>query len=255
VPSSSLCGQRSDAAFVNPMLQFKDVSRQGERPYNRATTAQRSLRAGGKHKRPRERRLYGAAPHFLRDAWHTSPSATTSRGDAIQFGLGAAHQGLQAPAEKLWATVYQTDDEAYEIWTKTIGLPKSGWCASATSLAGRSTSRTTFGRWPIPVPAARAARSSTTTAPASRAARRAQPTRTATATSRSGTWCFMQFNRDDKGVMHPLPKPSVDTGMGLERIAAVLQGKHSNYEIDLFQDLIKAGGARDASEGSEKSFR
>jgi len=150
--------------------------------------------------------------------------------DAIQFRLGAAHQGLQAPPEKLWATVYQTDERPTRSG-QDDGLPKERVVRIRRHLAGRSTSRTTFGRWPIRSLRPVQRDSSTTTAPASRRPAGLSPTRRRPL-MRSGTWCSLQFNRDDKGVMHPLPKPSVDTGMGLERIAAVLQGSTRNYEID-----------------------
>ena len=120
------------------------------------------------------------------------------------------------------------------------GCRRSASCASATSPAAPSIRATTSGRWAIPGRAGRAARSSTITAPRSRAARPGSPDADGDRYIEIWNLVFMQFNRDEHGMLHPLPKPSVDTGMGLERIAAVLQGVHSNYEIDLFQDLIKA---------------
>ena len=122
-----------------------------------------------------------------------------------------------------------------------------------------STRATTSGRWPTPARAVPAARSSTTTARDSRAARPGSPDADGDRYIEIWNLVFMQFNRDDKGVLNPLPKPSVDTGMGLERIAAVLQDVHSNYEIDLFQDLIKAAaretGTKDLSNNSLQGHR
>ena len=191
VPSSSLVpGNDPTLLFVNSgMVQFKDVfTGKEKRPYTRATTSQRSVRAGGKHN-DLENVGYTARHHTFFEMLGNFSFGDYFKKDAIQFAWELLTKVYKLPADKLWTTVYQTDDEAYEIWTKTIGVPKERVVRIGESPAGRSTSRTTSGRWPTPARAGRAAKSSTTTALALPAALPARPTPTATATSRSGTWC------------------------------------------------------------------
>ena len=134
-------------------------------------------------------------------------------------------------------TVYAEDDEAFDIWTKEVGVPVDKVVRIATTRARYASDN--FWMMGDTAPAAPAPRSSTTTASTSPAAP-GSPDEDGDRFIEIWNNVFMQFNRDEAGVMHPLPKPSVDTGMGLERIAAVLQHVHANYEIDLFQNLIKA---------------
>ena len=255
VPSSPLVPANDPTLlFVNSgMVQFKDVFLgKDKRAYSRATTAQRSPARGRQAQRPRERRLHRAPPHVLRDARQLLLRRLLQEGrDRVR--VGAAHQGVQAAAGA--AVDHRLPDRRRGLRAVDEDDRRAEGALRAhrrQARRRRNSSRTTSGRWPTPVPAARAARSSTTTAPASQAARPARRTRTATATSRSGTSSSCSSTATSKGNMHPLPKPSVDTGMGLERIAAVLQGKHSNYEIDLFQDLIKAAARETQHAGAEE---
>src|SRR6185436_13187641 len=200
--------------FVNSgMVQFKDVFLGKEkRPYVRATTSQRSVRAGGKHN-DLENVGYTARHHTFFEMLGNFSFGDYFKKDAIQFAWELLTKVYKLDRRRLWATVYQTDDEAYDIWTKVIGLPKERVVRIGDKPGGQKYQSDNF--WQMAE---------------------------ADGDRYIEIWnlVFMQFNRDEQGVMHPLPKPSVDTGMGLERIAAVLQGKHSNYEIDLFQDLIRA---------------
>src|SRR3982750_3011263 len=227
--------------FVNSgMVQFKDVFLgKDKRPYSRATTAQRSLRAGGKHN-DLENVGYTARHHTFFEMLGNFSFGDYFKKDAIQYAWELLTKVYKLPAEKLWATVYETDDEAYELWTKTIGLPKDRVVRIGDKAGGQKFQSDNFWQMADTGPCG----------PCSEifydhgAGIAGGPPGSADADGDRyiEIWnlVFMQFNRDEKGTMHPLPKPSVDTGMGLERIAAVLQGKHSNYEIDLFHDLIKA---------------
>src|SRR5258706_4690783 len=222
------------------MVQFKDVFLgQDKRPYVRATTSQRCVRAGGKHN-DLENVGYTARHHTFFEMLGNFSFGDYFKKDAIQYAWELLTKVYKLPPEKLWATVYETDDEAYELWTGMIGLPEDRVVHMGERLGGQKHQSDNFWKMADTGPCG----------PCSEifydhgAGIAGGPPGSADADGDRyiEIWnlVFMQFNRDEKGVMHPLPKPSVDTGMGLERIAAVLQGKHSNYEIDLFQDLIKA---------------
>jgi alanyl-tRNA synthetase len=243
--------------FTNSgMVQFKDVFLGREsRSYHRATTAQRCLRAGGKHN-DLENVGYTARHHTFFEMLGNFSFGDYFKRDAIRHAWELLTKVWGLSGERMWITVYETDDEAYEIWTREIGVPagrvvrigdKPGagkyqsdnfWQMGDTGPCGPCSE--IFWDHGAGVPGG--------------------PPGSADADGDRyiEIWnlVFMQFNRDEAGVMHPLPKPSVDTGMGLERIAAVLQGVHSNYEIDLFQDLIKAAaretGTRDLANDSLK---
>src|SRR3954468_13328962 len=253
VPSSPLVPQNDPTLlFVNSgMVQFKDVFLgKDRRAYSRATTSQRSLRAGGKHN-DLENVGYTARHHTFFEMLGNFSFGDYFKKDAIQYAWELLTKVYKLPADKLWATVYETDDEAYELWTKTIGLPKDRVVHIGDKPGGQKFQSDNFWQMADTGPCG----------PCSEifydhgAGIAGGPPGSADADGDRyiEIWnlVFMQFNRDDKGVMHPLPKPSVDTGMGLERIAAVLQGKHSNYGIDLFQDLIKAA----ARETAQKSLK
>ena len=227
--------------FVNSgMVQFKDVFLGKEkRPYNRATTAQRSLRAGGKHN-DLENVGYTARHHTFFEMLGNFSFGDYFKKDAIQFAWELLTKVYKLPAEKLWTTVYQTDDEAYEIWTKTIGLPKERVVRIGDKPGGQKYQSDNFWQMADTGPCGPCSEIFYDHGPGIAGGPPGTPDADGDRYIEIWNLVFMQFNRDDKGVMHPLPKPSVDTGMGLERIAAVLQGKHSNYEIDLFQDLIRA---------------
>lgn len=226
--------------FTNAgMNQFKDVFLGfDKRPYTRATTSQKCVRAGGKHN-DLENVGYTARHHTFFEMLGNFSFGDYFKRDAIAYAWELLTEVFKLPKEKLIVTVYAEDDEAYDIWTKEMGLPAdrvirigdnkgaryasdnfwmmgdTGPCGPCTEIfydhgdhiwGGPPGSSEEDGDRFIEI------------------------------------WnnVFMQFNRDEAGVMHPLPKPSVDTGMGLERISAVLQGVHANYEIDLFQTLIAA---------------
>ena len=232
--------------FTNAgMNQFKDVFLGfDKRPYSRAATSQKCIRAGGKHN-DLENVGYTARHHTFFEMLGNFSFGDYFKKDAIAYAWELLTVDFKLPKDKLWATVYAEDDEAYDIWTREVGVPSdrvirigdnkgaryasdnfwmmgdTGPCGPCTEIfydhgehiwGGPPGSEDQDGDRYIEI------------------------------------WnnVFMQFNRDDAGVMHSLPKPSVDTGMGLERISAVLQGVHANYEIDLFQALI-AAAARETS--------
>lgn len=242
VPSSSLVPENDPTLlFTNAgMNQFKDVFLGLEkRPYNRATTAQRCVRAGGKHN-DLENVGYTARHHTFFEMMGNFSFGDYFKQDAIKFGWEflTSPQWLGLPKEKLYVTVYETDDEAYDIWNKEVGVPTDHiirigdnkgapyasdnfWAMGDTGPCGPCTEifydhgEEHWGGLPG-------------------------------SAEEDGdryieVWniVFMQYNRLANGTMEKLPKPSVDTGMGLERMTAVMQHVNSNYEIDIFQTLIK----------------
>lgn len=243
VASSSLVPHNDPTLlFTNAgMNQFKDVFLGfDKRDYTRATTAQKCVRAGGKHN-DLENVGYTARHHTFFEMMGNFSFGDYFKHDAIRFAWTflTSDQWLNLPKEKLLVTVYAEDDEAYDIWHKEIGLPAEKiirigdnkgvrygsdnfWQMGDTGPCGPCTEvfydhgEHIWGGPP------------------------GSPEEDGDRFIEIWNCVFMQFNRDEQGVMHKLPKPSVDTGMGLERIAAVLQKVHSNYEIDLFQNLIKA---------------
>ena len=257
VASSSLVpGNDPTLLFTNSgMVQFKDVfTGKDKRPYSRATSSQRSLRAGGKHN-DLENVGYTARHHTFFEMLGNFSFGDYFKRDAIHYAWELLTVIYALPSDKLWVTVYAEDDEAYAIWANEVGVPAqrivrigdnkgakyasdnfwqmadTGPCGPCSEIffdhgedvwGGPPGSQDEHGDRYIEI------------------------------------WnlVFMQFNRDEAGVLHPLPKPSVDTGMGLERMAAVLQHVHSNYEIDLFRQLIQAAArethSRDLANNSLK---
>ena len=247
VRSSSLIpGNDPTLLFTNSgMVQFKDVFLgQDQRAYTRATTAQRCVRAGGKHN-DLENVGYTARHHTFFEMLGNFSFGDYFKRDAIHYAWELLTKVYGLPKDKLTVTVYQSDDEAYAIWLNEIGVPAeriirigdnkgapyasdnfwqmadTGPCGPCTEIfydhgaeiwGGPPGSAEEDGDRFIEI------------------------------------WnlVFMQYNKDEQGVLHPLPKPCVDTGMGLERLAAVLQHVHSNYEIDAFQQLIKAAARETA---------
>ena len=226
--------------FTNAgMNQFKDVFLGfDKRPYTRATTAQKCVRAGGKHN-DLENVGYTARHHTFFEMLGNFSFGDYFKRDAIKYAWELLTEVYKLPKDKLTVTVYAEDDEAYDIWAKEIGVPTERiirigdnkgaryasdnfWMMGDTGPCGPCTEifydhgAHIWGGPP------------------------GSPEEDGDRFIEIWNNVFMQFNRDEAGVMHPLPKPSVDTGMGLERISAVLQGVHANYEIDLFQTLIKA---------------
>ena len=241
VPSSPLVpGNDPTLLFTNSgMVQFKDCFLgHDKRPYVRATSSQRCVRAGGKHN-DLENVGYTARHHTFFEMLGNFSFGDYFKHSAIKYAWELLTEVYELPADKLWVTVYVEDDEAYDIWSNEIGIPverivrigdnqgtrygsDNFWQMADTGPCGPS-SEIFYDHgpdvWGGPPGSAEG-----------------------DGDRYIEIWnlVFMQYNRDENGVLHPLPKPSVDTGMGLERIAAVLQHVHSNYDIDLFQNLICA---------------
>ncbi len=226
--------------FTNAgMNQFKDVFLGfDKRPYTRATTSQKCVRAGGKHN-DLENVGYTARHHTFFEMLGNFSFGDYFKRDAIKYAWELLTEVYKLPKDKLWVTVYAEDDEAYDIWTKEIGVPAERtirigdnkgaryasdnfWMMGDTGPCGPCTEifydhgEHIWGGPP------------------------GSPEEDGDRYIEIWNNVFMQFNRDEAGVMHALPKPSVDTGMGLERISAVLQHVHSNYEVDLMQALVNA---------------
>jgi alanyl-tRNA synthetase len=188
--------------------------------------------------RPRERRLHRAPPHLLRDAGQLQLRRLL-QARRHQVRLGAADRVFKLPKDKLTVTVYAEDDEAYDIWTKEIGVPAERVIRIGDNKGARYASDN-FWMMGDTGPCGPCTEIFYDHGEHIWGGPRARPEEDGDRFIEIWNNVFMQFNRDEAGVMHPLPKPCVDTGMGLERMAAVLQHVHSNYEIDLFQALIKA---------------
>jgi alanyl-tRNA synthetase len=254
VPSSPLVPANDPTLlFVNSgMVQFKDVFLgQDKRPYKRATTAQRSLRAGGKHN-DLENVGYTARHHTFFEMLGNFSFGDYFKKDAIQFAWELLTKVYKLPPDRLWTTVYVTDDEAYELWTRMIGVPPERCVRIGDKPGGQKYQSDNFWQMADTGPCGPCSEIFYDHGPGLEGGPPGSPEADGERYVEIWNLVFMQFNRDDQGVLHPLPRPSVDTGMGLERIAAVLQGKHSNYEIDLFQDLIKAA-ARETGQRTLKN--
>ncbi|MEG0636780.1 MAG: alanine--tRNA ligase, partial [Pseudomonas sp.] len=244
VASSSLIpGNDPTLLFTNAgMNQFKDCFLgQEKRAYTRATSSQKCVRAGGKNS-DLENVGYTARHHTFFEMLGNFSFGDYFKQDAINFAWTFLTGVLKLPKEKLWVTVYATDDEAYDIWTQQIGVPvermirigdnkgapyasDNFWTMGDTGPCGPCTEifydhgDDIWGGPP------------------------GSPEEDGDRYIEIWNNVFMQFNRTADGVLHPLPAPSVDTGMGLERISAVMQHVHSNYEIDLFKNLLSASAA------------
>jgi alanyl-tRNA synthetase len=242
VPSSPLV-PANDATllFTNAgMVQFKDVFLGLEkRPYNRAVTAQRCVRAGGKHN-DLENVGYTARHHTFFEMLGNFSFGDYFKRDGIKYAWELLTVEYGLPKEKLWTTVYLTDDEAYDIWTKEIGVPPERCIRIGDKPGGRKFESDNFWQMADTGPCGPCSEIFYDHGPEVEGGAPGSPDADGDRYIEIWNLVFMQFNRDEAGTMHPLPKPSVDTGMGLERLTAVLQGVHSNYEIDLFQSLIKA---------------
>ncbi|GHT92282.1 alanine--tRNA ligase [Betaproteobacteria bacterium] len=248
VASSSLVPHEDPTLlFTNAgMNQFKDVFLGfDKRPYTRATTSQKCVRAGGKHN-DLENVGYTARHHTFFEMLGNFSFGDYFKRDAITYAWELLTEVFKLPQEKLYVTVYAEDDEAYALWTQEVGLAPERvirigdnkgaryasdnfWMMGDTGPCGPCTE--IFYDHGAHIPGGLPG----------------TPEEDGDRYIEIWNNVFMQFNRDEHGVMHPLPKPSVDTGMGLERIAAVLQGVHANYEIDLFQNLIAAAARETAT--------
>src|SRR4051812_6533203 len=255
VPSSALVpGNDPTLLFTNSgMVQFKDVFLgQEQRPYKRATTSQRCVRAGGKHN-DLENVGYTARHHTFFEMLGNFSFGDYFKHDAIHFAWELLTVVYKLPKEKLWVTVYETDDEAYNLWANEIHVPQDRITRIGDKPGGGSDN---FWQMGETGPCGPCSEIFYDHGPEIEGGPPGTPAADGDRYIEIWNLVFMQFNRDDNGKLHPLPKPSVDTGMGLERIAAVLQNVHSNYEIDLFQDLIRAAaretGTKDLANNSLK---
>ena len=241
VPSSPVVpGDDPTLLFTNAgMNQFKDVFLGfDKRPYSRATTAQKCIRAGGKHN-DLDNVGYTARHHTFFEMLGNFSFGDYFKQDAIQFAWRLLTEVFKLPEEKLLVTVYADDDEAYEIWNKQIGVPAERIIRIGDNKGARYASDN-FWMMGDTGPCGPCTEIFYDHGPHIAGGPPGSPDEDGDRYIEIWNNVFMQFNRDEAGNMHPLPKPSVDTGMGLERIAAVLQHVHSNYEIDLFVNLLKA---------------
>ena len=224
--------------FTNAgMNQFKDVFLGfDKRPYSRATTSQKCIRAGGKHN-DLDNVGYTARHHTFFEMLGNFSFGDYFKKDAISFAWELLTEHFKLPKDKLWVTVYQEDDEAYEIWHKVVGVPAERIVRIGDNKGGRYMSDN-FWMMGDTGPCGPCTEIFFDHGPDIAGGPPGSPDEDGDRYIEIWNNVFMQFNRTEDGVMHPLPKPSVDTGMGLERITTVLQGKHSNYEIDLFQNLL-----------------
>ena len=228
--------------FTNAgMNQFKDVFLGfDKRPYNRATTAQKCVRAGGKHN-DLENVGYTARHHTFFEMMGNFSFGDYFKRDAIHFAWEflTSPEWLNIPKDKLLATVYAEDDEAYNIWLNEIGMPTERIVRIGDNKGAKYASDN-FWQMGDTGPCGPCSEIFYDHGEEIWGGIPGSPEEDGDRWIEIWNCVFMQFNRDEQGNMNPLPKPSVDTGMGLERMAAVMQHVHSNYEIDLFQDLLKA---------------
>jgi len=234
VPSSSLVpGNDPTLLFTNAgMVQFKDVFLGLEkRPYVRAASSQRCVRAGGKHN-DLENVGYTARHHTFFEMLGNFSFGDYFKRDAIRFAWEFLTQDLKLPPEKLWVTIYKDDDEAADIWLKEMKIDPKRFA--------RLGEQSNFWQMGDTGPCGPCSEIFYDHGPGVAGGPPGSPDEDGDRYIEIWNLVFMQYNRDATGTLHPLPKPSVDTGMGLERIAAVQQGVHSNYQIDLFRALIDA---------------
>ncbi|UJF19012.1 alanine--tRNA ligase [Vibrio sp. SS-MA-C1-2] len=242
VPSSSLVPANDPTLlFTNAgMNQFKDVFLGIEkRNYNRATTAQRCVRAGGKHN-DLENVGFTARHHTFFEMLGNFSFGDYFKQDAIKFAWEFLTETLKLPQERLLVTIYQTDDEAFEIWNKEMGIPADRIIRIGDKEGGKPFESDNFWQMGDTGPCGPCSEIFYDHGDHIWGGRPGTPEEDGDRFIEIWNNVFMQFNRQSDGTMEPLPKPSVDTGMGIERISAIMQNVHSNYEIDVFQTLIKA---------------
>jgi len=229
--------------FTNAgMNQFKDVFLGfDKRSYSRATSSQKCIRAGGKHN-DLDNVGYTARHHTFFEMLGNFSFGDYFKKDAIAYAWELLTVHFKLPADKLWATVYADDDEAYDIWLKDIGLPAERIVRIGDNEGGRYMSDN-FWMMGDTGPCGPCSEIFYDHGPDVAGGPPGSAEQDGDRYIEIWNNVFMQFNRTEDGVMHKLPKPSVDTGMGLERLTAVLQHVHSNYEIDLFQNLLAAAKA------------
>ncbi len=254
--SSLVPGNDPTLLFTNAgMVQFKDVFLGAEkRPYQRAVTSQRCVRAGGKHN-DLDQVGYTARHHTFFEMLGNFSFGDYFKEDAIKYSWEFLTEVAGLPAEKLWVTVYETDDEAYRIWADQIELPADRIIRIGDK-PGKAYESDNFWAMGDTGPCGPCSEIFYDHGPDVAGGPPGSPDEDGDRYVEIWNLVFMQFDRNDAGEMMPLPKPCVDTGMGLERLAAVLQHVHSNYQIDLFQALIgaaaKATGCDDLANNSLK---
>ncbi|MFA6262625.1 MAG: alanine--tRNA ligase, partial [Bacteroidia bacterium] len=226
--------------FTNAgMNQFKDVFLGfDKRPYSRATTSQKCIRAGGKHN-DLENVGYTARHHTFFEMLGNFSFGDYFKFEAIQYAWELLTVHFKLPKDKLWVTVYAEDDEAYDIWHKTVGVPAERIVRIGDNKGARYASDN-FWMMGDTGPCGPCTEIFYDHGPEIPGGPPGSPEEDGDRYIEIWNNVFMQFNRTEDGVMHKLPKPSVDTGMGLERLTAVLQHVHSNYEIDTFVALLAA---------------
>ncbi|HAY96316.1 alanine--tRNA ligase [Shewanella sp.] len=257
VDSSSLVpGNDPTLLFTNAgMNQFKDVFLgMDKRNYTRATTAQRCVRAGGKHN-DLDNVGYTARHHTFFEMLGNFSFGDYFKEEAIRLGWTFLTETLKLPKERLCVTIYQTDDEAFEIWNKKIGVAAENIIRIGDN-KGAAFASDNFWQMGDTGPCGPCTEIFYDHGDHIWGGRPGSPEEDGDRFIEIWNIVFMQYNRQASGEMLPLPKPSVDTGMGIERIAAIMQGVHSNYEIDIFRTLIaKAAEVIGVSDLSEKSLR
>ena len=234
IPSSSLVpGNDPTLLFTNAgMVQFKDVFLgQDLRPYTRAATSQRCVRAGGKHN-DLENVGYTARHHTFFEMLGNFSFGDYFKKDAIRLAWQFITAELKIPKDRLWVTVYETDDEAFDLWVSEAGVP--------VNRITRMGAQSKFWARGDTGPCGPCSEIFYDHGPEVAGGPPGSPDEDGDRYVEIWNLVFMQYDRGADGALTPLPKPSVDTGMGLERISAVLQGVHSNYDIDLFKALIAA---------------
>ncbi|MFD2164837.1 alanine--tRNA ligase [Thalassotalea euphylliae] len=258
VQSSSLVpGNDATLLFTNAgMVPFKDVFLGAEkRSYTRATSSQRCVRAGGKHN-DLENVGYTARHHTFFEMLGNFSFGDYFKQDAINFGWEFLTKVLGLPEEKLLVTVYETDDEAFDIWNKQVGVPAEKIIRIGDKKGGKQYDSDNFWSMGDTGPCGPCSEIFYDHGEHIWGGPPGSPEEDGDRFIEIWNLVFMQFNRHGDGTMEPLPKPSVDTGMGLERISAIMQGVHSNYEIDIFQGLIGAAAKLlEADDLENKSLR
>ena len=242
VESSSLVPANDPTLLFNNagMNQFKDCFLGiDKRAYTRATSAQRCVRAGGKHN-DLENVGFTARHHTFFEMLGNFSFGDYFKNDAIGYAWEFLTVVLELPQEKLLVTVYETDDEAFEIWNKDVGIPADRIVRIGDKKGGKPYESDNFWQMGDTGPCGPCTEIFYDHGEHIWGGRPGTPEEDGDRFIEIWNNVFMQFNRQSDGTMEPLPKPSVDTGMGIERIAAIMQGVHSNYETDIFQTLIKA---------------
>ncbi|MCA3928453.1 alanine--tRNA ligase [Vibrio vulnificus] len=242
VESSSLVPHNDPTLlFTNAgMNQFKDCFLGAEkRAYTRATTAQRCVRAGGKHN-DLENVGFTARHHTFFEMLGNFSFGDYFKEDAIAFAWEFLTETLKLPKDRLLVTVYETDDEAFDIWNQKVGVPADRIIRIGDKKGGKQYESDNFWTMGDTGPCGPCTEIFYDHGEHIWGGRPGSPEEDGDRFIEIWNNVFMQFNRHADGSMEPLPKPSVDTGMGIERISAIMQGVHSNYEIDVFQKLIKA---------------